>query len=272
MTVGARWSHSAYRQTIKAVSRVCLALTLSGIMSAAVSHAALASPPYYYGIAQDDAGSLGLSKIDGAEATQYLGHLSLSDYTNDHLIQDLWVADNQSPNNWVESGIVVGTLCTYAAGHTSTTCDNGSGTESGPYKIPRFEWGDQRPTGGYHMHVDVSDTPDVGYYVDSIRYAGSDTWNTSIGQGSTNWTGTSSSNTMVAVVMQAGIEIEANNESDADACTGQSNLSYWDNNNTFQSDWPHAITREIGSGAPPPYSEFVGDAQVHSWSGDTSCY
>ena len=172
--------------------------------------------------------------------------------------------------NFIESGIIVGTFC----GHIPdgyATCS--SSDLVGPYKRPRYFWGDGRCCGeGYQAHVDVNSSdyppnaPDVlnTYHNDNIRYEGGDEWYMESGP----WSGYSTSNPLYVDLLETGTEDTTQNE--AYACNGQSGLEWIGTGYGIHSDWPGAGI----SADNPPYAKFVGTADVHDWAGlsESSCY
>lgn len=238
-----------------------LAFVVVALISAVAP--SVASATHYYGTAGVTAGTLGTSRLTGTTARLYSAQLALTDYSK-LLVDDLWMQDQNVNQNWVEAGLLIGTVCQQSDDHSlgGGICTGSSGT----YMVPRFFWADQRPTGGFAAHIDVADTPSLpGYWGDNITWQGGNTWSVLVGPLS----GSSTSNTMVATMMQTGTE--ETSQTAASACNGQSQLGYDDANGNFHSGWPGAT---IFHQANPPYVNLLSASDVHDWgpSGNNFCY
>jgi hypothetical protein len=248
------------RLAIRVVTAGCAAVLFLG-----VTGTSSALPPNYYGIAGVSASVLNQSYLTGIGERLYSAQLALNCYTCNNLLDDdMWISDDNSNSNWIEGGLVVGTVCQQSDDHSSGngTCTGSSGT----YKIPRFFWADQRPTGGFNAHIDVADTPSLpGYWDDSITYQGSDSWAIQIGP---HFSGSSNANTMIATVLQTGTEESSQS---GNACNGQSELSYYGASGGYHNGWPGLTVLEINE---PPWVTVDSSTDVHDWSptGNTFCY
>lgn len=233
-------------------------------------------------------------QLYGGYVRMYSSLLALGDYTKDALDDDFWAYNASTivhpPEVFIESGIVVGSFC------ATDSCS----PPAGPYRVPRYFWGDSRCCGGgLHEHVDVtnsdypppegtnSDAPAVlgTYHDDDIRQIGTDTWYVHSGP----WEGTSNSNPMNNDLLITGTEDTTQNE--AYACNGQSGIGYYASlddarNKNLTPDWPGAndpYNGEFGGTyfvpGRPPWVAFIDPGHFHDWAGpgsksseETACY
>lgn len=91
-------------------------------------------------------------QLYGGYVRMFSSELSLGCFECDALDDDFWAYESSSfkaggTQVFIESGIVVGTFCG----------DNSCSPPIGPYRDPRYFWGDSRAGGGgLHEHVDVN--------------------------------------------------------------------------------------------------------------------
>jgi hypothetical protein len=216
--------------------------------------------PHYYGYAQ----AVFPNDVYGGYVRLWSGALSLSNYSYPYIADDdFWVQD-MSSGNFIESGIIVGSFCGSGSG---TNC-----TRIGPYKVPRYFWGDQRAGGGYNAHVDVNSAdypPSPGavsvlntYHNDYIQDEGNGLWYVQSGP----WSGDSTSNPLIANELTTGTEI-TQDQTTATACNGQSGIGYYatlndSETNNLTSDWPNAGPY----GDNPPEVNWVAAGEWHDWT------
>lgn len=241
---------TAYGRLRDVAARFVLVLVL-----AALGLLSLAQPSWanhYYGIAEFS------HSQEGGYLKHWSDDLSLGNYGY-LLDNDFWTV-NGDDGNFIESGIIIGTFC-------GTQDSSGQCTQTvGPYRVPRFFWGDQRCCGGgYHAHVDVRDVADLNeYWQDHIQYQGGDIWYAESGP----WSGYSTSNPLDSNLLETGTEATTKNE--AYACNSQTELTWYDSSGNSHSDWPDSSIYAQN----PPYATWVGTAHLHDWANvsKSSCY
>jgi hypothetical protein len=203
----------------------------------------------------------------GGYVRLYSSDLSLGCYECDHLLDTFWAYDT-TYDNWIESGILVGTICLYRPDHDPCSSQN----LSAPYRVPRYYWSDQRYNDGYNTHVDVNanDYPPKApsvlntYHNDYIEYSNSTTWTVQDGP----YSGTSNSNPLKPNELQTGTE--STTQGTAYACNGQTGLQWLDTSGGWHNDWSGAQPYSDN----PPFVDNYSAGKWHDWAGftKTECY
>lgn len=132
---------------------------------------------------------------------------------------DMWVANTSGCGSsfcWIEDGIFVGTVCNYALSGNAA-CQAGHLVEE---TQPTYFWADNRPGGGFHLHLCGTAALSQPDYV-SIGYVANGTWsidNNGCFNGQSTNTFTSSN------YLESGTETD--NPSITTACSTQTSLQW----------------------------------------------
>jgi hypothetical protein len=161
-------------------------------------------------------------RINGATTNLKVTCMSVTNWRNELVTEEMWVSTNGSWNYWVELGMTVGT----------------------PVSTRKMFWADNRPNGGgYHEHYPSTAATLNHTYINTISYAGGNAWNVYIQGGSP--IGTSGANPGPSVGAQVGEEITTNS---AKGAATHTSLWYKDTGNTFHAGWPNST---ISQDVPP---------------------